>query len=135
MPYPPTPGPFSFPDTQRDANPGMEKPRWSTRVEGRGDTGRLTLLLQFWLPRLKETSDKLGAGVIEEPLNCLSGSLVLVEYFAGLFDPMWGIWGWHPRSSLETQDISSLKCCVEETFCGAPRVHLTSSKHLELKGI
>lgn len=104
-------------------------------MEGRGDTGRLTLLLQFWLPRLKETSDKLGAGVIEEPLNCFSGSLVLVEYFAGRLDPMWGIRGWHPRSSLETQDISSLKCCVEETFCGAPRVHLTSSKHLELKGI
>lgn len=44
-----------------------------------GETGRLTLLLQLWLPGLKETADKLGADVIEEPLQCFPGPSVLVE--------------------------------------------------------
>lgn len=104
-------------------------------MEGRGERGRLTLLLQFRLPCLKEASDKLGAGVIEEPLQGLSGPLVLVELFGGPAHPRGGIWGWHPNSSLETHDLFSLKCSVKEAFGGVAGAQLAASGHLDLKGI
>ena len=57
-----------------------------------GDRGRLTLLLQLGLPCLQDASEKAGADVVEEPLNCFPGPLVLVEHRAGHLAPRWGIW-------------------------------------------
>jgi hypothetical protein len=61
--------------------------------------------------------------------------LVAIEYSDNQLHPRWGIWDWDPRSSLETQDMYSLKCYMDKAFGGIPRVHLTASRQLELNGI
>ena len=77
-----------------------------------GDKSRLTLLLQLGLPGLQQASDQFWADDMEESVHCFLGPLVLIEHVAELLAPIGGIWGWHPRHSLETQDILSLKCCT-----------------------
>ena len=58
-----------------------------------GDKGRLTLLLQLRLPGLQEASDQLGPDVMEEPVHCFLGPLVLIEHLDDLLDKRRGIWG------------------------------------------
>ena len=58
-----------------------------------GKKGRLTLFLQLGLPGLQEASDQLRADVMEEPVHCFLGPLVLIEHLDDLLDQRRGIWG------------------------------------------
>lgn len=79
--------------------------------------------------------DKLGADVVQKPLQRFQCPKITVEHFNDKLCPRWGIWGLLKGTSMKTQDIFPLICCIEKAFRNVLRVHVTPSRQLDLNRI